>query len=396
MNPVDQAETTTDIIDASTGKKLNIIDCDIHPRMPKGVQSLMPYLPEKWQARIGMKGALVKDEVNPRNTFAVPRRAFFHPHPGGSGRVDARPPDGGPIGSDIGFLAKQLLDEHDINYAIIVGQDATGVSGIPDADLSAAYASAYNDFVLTEWASTDHRFKACIWVSPRDPNLAAEEIDRLAGHPDIVSVQVCPMDIPLGQRYMWPIYEAASRHNLPVAIHGGSETAGVNPPMLAVGMPSYFIELHSGLPQVGWMHVTSMVCEGVFERFPNLKFIVQEMGYAWVAGLMWRLDKEWRSLRLEVPWVKEPPSEVIRKHVRFTSQPVEEPPRPEFNEQMLKMIYAEDTLQFSSDYPHWDFDDPRYVFPSIDPQLRKSIFYGNALGTYPKIEKLVAGENGET
>ena len=72
MNPVDQAETTTDIIDASTGKKLNIIDCDIHPRMPKGVQSLMPYLPEKWQARLGMKGALVKDEVNPRNTFAVP------------------------------------------------------------------------------------------------------------------------------------------------------------------------------------------------------------------------------------------------------------------------------------------------------------------------------------
>ena len=55
MNPVDQAETTTDIIDASTGKKMNIIDCDIHPRMPKGVQSLVPYLPEKWQARIGMR-----------------------------------------------------------------------------------------------------------------------------------------------------------------------------------------------------------------------------------------------------------------------------------------------------------------------------------------------------
>jgi hypothetical protein len=34
---------------------MNIIDCDIHPRMPKGVQSLKPYLPEKWQARLGMK-----------------------------------------------------------------------------------------------------------------------------------------------------------------------------------------------------------------------------------------------------------------------------------------------------------------------------------------------------
>ena len=395
MNPVDQVETT-DVFDASTGKKMNIIDCDVHPRMPKGVQSLKPYLPEKWQARLGMKGALVKDEANPRNTFAVPRRAFFHPHPGGSGRVDARPPEGGPIGSSINFLRSQLLDEHDMNYAIIVGQDATGVSGIPDADLSAAYASAYNDFVLAEWASTDHRLKACIWVSPRDPQLAADEIDRLADHPDIVSVQICPMDIPLGKRYMWPIYEAASRHNLPVAIHGGAETSGVNPPMLAVGMPSYFIELHSGLPQVGWMHVTSMVCEGVFERFPNLKFIVQEMGYAWVVGLMWRLDKEWRSLRLEVPWVKKPPSEIIRKNVRFTSQPVEEPPKPEFNEQMLKMIYAEDTLQFSSDYPHWDFDDPRYVFPNIDPELRKSIFYKNALDTYPKIKKLVVGENGVT
>ena len=96
MNPVEQVETT-DVFDASTGKKMNIIDCDMHPRMPKGVQSLKPYLPEKWQARLGMKGALVKDEANPRNTFAVPRRAFFHPHPGGSGRVDARPPEGGPM-----------------------------------------------------------------------------------------------------------------------------------------------------------------------------------------------------------------------------------------------------------------------------------------------------------
>jgi hypothetical protein len=40
-------------------------------------------------------------------------------------------------------------------------------------------------------------------------------------------------------------------------------------------------------------------------------------------------------------------------------------------------------LLFSSDYPHWDFDDPTRVimFPASDEQ-RTAFFAGNARGVY--------------
>jgi predicted TIM-barrel fold metal-dependent hydrolase len=42
-----------------------------------------------------------------------------------------------------------------------------------------------------------------------------------------------------------------------------------------------------------------------------------------------------------------------------------------------------DRLLFSSDYPHWDFDDPRFAFrtPLTEPERRK-IFNGNARALY--------------
>ncbi|MCL4508014.1 MAG: hypothetical protein M1296_00650 [Chloroflexi bacterium] len=47
---------------------------------------------------------------------------------------------------------------------------------------------------------------------------------------------------PYGQRRYPPIYEAAERNGLPVAIHPGTEGASVAGPPTAAGFPHFYLE----------------------------------------------------------------------------------------------------------------------------------------------------------
>jgi len=47
------------------------------------------------------------------------------------------------------------------------------------------------------------------------------------------------------------------------------------------------------------------------------------------------------------------------------------------------MLHADQILCFSSDFPHWDFDDPARALPSRLPQeMKQRIFYDNAAEIY--------------
>ena len=128
--------------------------------------------------------------------------------------------------------------------------------------------------------------------------------------------------------------------------------------------------------------VTSLVCEGVFERFPTLRVVVVEGGLSWLPQLMWRLDKNFKALRDTVPWLTRLPSDYIKDHIRLTTQPVEEPPDPDHLVQVLAMMDAERTVMFSSDYPHWDNDTPQLQFRRLDRGVRSRIMAGTAAELY--------------
>jgi predicted TIM-barrel fold metal-dependent hydrolase len=126
----------------------------------------------------------------------------------------------------------------------------------------------------------------------------------------------------------------------------------------------------------------SMMFEGVFERFPTLKVVLVEAGLAWGASLTWRMDRQWAKLKQETPHLKMLPSEYMKRNVWFTTQPIEEPePRSQLAEAIDWMGW--DRVLFATDYPHWDFDDPRIAIPSFIPlEKRAAIFGGNARGFY--------------
>ena len=52
---------------------------------------------------------------------------------------------------------------------------------------------------------------------------------------------------------------------------------------------------------------------------------------------------------------------------------------------------GKNTLMFASDYPHWDWDDPRNTLTQVQGDLRQRIFVENALETFPKLARVREG-----
>lgn len=157
-------------------------------------------------------------------------------------------------------------------------------------------------------------------------------------------------EVPYGKRQYFPIYDAAAECGVPIGIHFGGLT--VTAPTSS-GWPSLYIDEYVGMSQIFQSQVLSLIAEGVFERFPDLKVVLVESGFTWLPALMWRLDKEWKGFRREVPWVRELPSTYIRRHFRATVQPVDVPPGDIVQlRRVVDQIGSGNLLMFSSDYPH--------------------------------------------
>jgi predicted TIM-barrel fold metal-dependent hydrolase len=355
--------TATETIEQAAGgerPRTGIVDTDVHP-VPRHVDEIRQYLPMPF-----------------RDMYSGERRAFFN-NPVHGSRLDSVPPDGGPKGSDPDFLRKQLMEEYGVSHPILVSRTFCNIQ--PDPDYGSAIAAAFNEWLAAEWlekANHDGAFKGSISINHHDPQRAVEEIEKWAGHPHMVQVTTdSGARFPFGQRFYHPIYEACQRHNLPLAIHPGTDGMGVNI-QVSPGMPTHYIEWHCSMSLAFQSHLVSILTEGVFERFPGLRIALLEGGVAWLPPLMWRLDSYWKALRREIPWVRKAPSEYLRDHVRIASQPLERPAKDEHLLSILDALDAEHILMFSSDYPHWDFDSPRRAFPQLPDDLWQRIFVDNA------------------
>lgn len=347
-------------------KALKLIDTDVHNYL-SGMDDLMPFLSERWKAYVKQGG------------FKLPGVSLYPKVYDQAARRDAMPFEGGIAGSDPEFARKQLLDEWKVDYGIL--NPLLGVPQIKNPDLAVAMMQAVNNWTQADWLDHDPRWLGSILVHPGDPEGSAEEIRRLADDQRFVQILfMARSSMPYGKRKLDPIYEAACEAGLPVAIHFGG---GGDVPISAVGWPSYYIEDHTGMVQAFEGHVISLVCEGTFEKFPDLRVVMLEGGFAWLPALMWRLDKNYRGLREEVPWLKRLPSEYIRTHLRSSTQPMEDPPNPQHLLQIIDMIGQDHFLMFATDYPHWDFDAPDRAVPSvIKGELREKIMWKNAAELY--------------
>lgn len=339
-----------------------LIDFDVHQSIPS---ELWPdYLEEPYKTEVARNG--------------LRRVGYGVRFEDGGNRWDVNDPQGRSPDVHPELMTKQLLDVYGHRYALLTGVKGP-VAGVPDNDYAAAICRAFNDYTIDVWVKADPRYLMGIFVPLGDPQLAALEIERLAGHPQIRCVCFYgATKIPFGQRFYWPIYEAAARHGLGIHLHPATTALNANPSTTGAGMASTYLEAHVCVSQNYQGHLVSLVLEGVFEKFPTLKFAMIEGGFGWVPHVLWRMNKEFKGLRHQAPWLKRLPSDYVRDHLIFGTQPMEEPLKNGQILPFLDLMDGENLLVYASDYPHFDFDPPEVLPRGLGTEGRQKILHDNA------------------
>ena len=347
-----------------------LIDCDLHPA-PKSIRAVLPYMEEFWREQVLLRGI----DRSTLNLASYPVNAPT------TCRADFRPKDG-PPGSDFAMLKTQALDGFGARFAI--AHCIHGALAMRSEDMAAAFCRALNDWMTKEWLDRDPRLRASILVPFEGSDLAVEEIERCARDRRFVAVLMLVMpEMPIGRRAYWPIYAAAQKHGLTIAVHAGS-TFRQAP--TSIGWPSTYIEDNLAQSAAFENALLSLIAEGVFSRYPRLKVTFLESGFMWLPSFMWRAGKTWRGVRPEVPWVDRPPAEFVREHVRLSIQPYDAPPSADDLQRVLEQIGSDDLLVFATDYPHWRFDGDAALSADFPPGLARRICVENALSAFPRLQ----------
>jgi predicted TIM-barrel fold metal-dependent hydrolase len=336
------------------------------------IKALLPYMNDFWQESFIARGLDGFDMMSYPLGSPITCRPDW--------RVKGERP-----GSSLAGMQRDALDAFGISLAIC--NPLTGGQVAVSESMGAAICSAVNDWIIEHWLNKDVRLRASIVVPPQAPLLAVEEVERLAGDKRFVQILMpAACEMMLGRSYYWPIYDVAAKYDLPIGLHAGSMYRYAP---TSTGWPSHYLHDYVANSQLFEDQLLSLISNGVFNRHPNLRFVLIESGVTWLPGFIWRAIKTWRGVRAEVPWVKRSPAEIIRENVRLTVQPIDAPRNSNVFDRIIEMIDSDNMLLFASDYPHWQFDGDAVLPFGLPPALIQRIRVDNPLETYPRLKETV-------
>ncbi|HEY2886178.1 MAG TPA: amidohydrolase family protein [Rhizomicrobium sp.] len=333
-------------------------DADSHlMEMPDGLDS---YFDPKFRAAYD---ALPKLQNNPRDAGWVKKARALHDDP------DFR------SGADSNVLLRKNYEAHgsfrredrprtldNLGFAsqLIFTTWCLGNFGLDESgpvELAYAAAQAHNR-MMVDFCSIDRRFLGTGYVPLVDFELAkkaAREAIDLGCKALLVASKPCGH----AQSHVAhdPIWAMAEEAGLPIVFHVGGEEK-LRPDYFENGLPRVK-DFHGGeenftsvsympIPHSVELTLAALIFDGVFDRFPKLKFGAIELGASWVPGWMRNMDSAAMAFikneeRLQKLSMK--PSEYVRRQVRVT-------PYPHEDAGWVIRNSADEVCLFSSDFPH--------------------------------------------
>ena len=279
---------------------------------------------------------------------------------------------------------KEVMEELRIDKIFLFDDLMLALDRIEGRDeRSTVYANAYVDYMLDQVVDPDSGIYTGVPIPHQNPEEAAELVARVGGEDGIAGVVFMGgiVEPPMGDRRYDPIFAAAEEYGLPIVVHGD---AGDIDNFYLSGFSNY-LEVHNlGFLWGNLAAITSLVVQGVPEKFPDLEFVFLESGIFYVPAAMYRLDAEYLREREMAPLLEKRPSEYMKESFYFGTQPLEEPAKKSYFADVIEMIGGADRILYASDYPHTDYDVPTVItdMPGLSDADKRKILGENAEGVF--------------
>lgn len=233
-----------------------------------------------------------------------------------------------------------------------------GLDQSDDMELCYAAAGAHNR-MMTDFCKVDRRLLATAYIPLEDFELAracmAEAI--ALGARGLMVPSKCPQAHGPSHVGLDPLWAMAQEAGLPVLFHVGGEQK-LNPVYKENGLPPV-PDFHGGdanftsvsympIPEAVMQTAATLIFDGVFDRFPSLKWGAIELGANWLPGWMRAMDSAAHAFarneeRLQKLSAR--PSEIVRRQFRAA-------PYPHEDAGWIVANAGEEVALFSSDFPH--------------------------------------------
>lgn len=227
-----------------------------------------------------------------------------------------------------------------------------------DLELCYGAAEAHNR-MMTDFCSVDKRLLATAYVPLEDFDraraTAKAAIDM--GAKALMVPSWCPRNHSPSHIGLFPVWAMAEEVGLPILFHVGGEEK-LNPTYKNNGLPSV-PDFHGGdanFTSVTYLPISSsvqqalatLIIDGIFDKFPSLKWGAIELGASWLPGWLRNIDSAAHAFlkneeRLQKLSAK--PSDIARRQLRVTPYPHED------TGWIIRNSHEEMCL-FSTDYPH--------------------------------------------
>jgi predicted TIM-barrel fold metal-dependent hydrolase len=291
---------------------------------------------------------------------------------------------GGKLGGSGGDGADwtRLMDEHGLEATILYPTGGLGIGCVREPDFAVSLCRAYNDFFCEEFTRNDKRLLGAALIPFQDVGEAVKELRRAVTELGMVGAMLpaVGLRLPLGDPQYHPIYAEAERLGVMVGVHATVREAA----SFGAALFDSFIEVHTlSHPFAQMQQLTSIVFQGVLEKFPHLRIAFMEAGCTWVPFFLDRLDTEWEMRgEIEAPACTRRPSDLVKGGNVFFHAEEDETLIPQ-----TAAVLREDILYYATDYPHWDHHFPQSMEEfrereDIGESLRRQILHDSAARLY--------------